>query len=101
MFCIAWAAALVFLVVMLRPIVREAKHEMRRVAELLSQLPPEVDCLDMVTAVVTGDQAASKGKGAVAAGPSSMGGGFKGNDGSVKHGRHLRKRGIIKYKFDA
>ncbi|GIL92642.1 hypothetical protein Vretimale_12579 [Volvox reticuliferus] len=54
MFVIAWVWGAIFLLLQLRPIVRQAQHEMRRVAELLSQLPPEVDCEAMVTAVVLG-----------------------------------------------
>ncbi|GLC40592.1 hypothetical protein PLESTM_001090800 [Pleodorina starrii] len=56
MFCVAWVFAALFLVLQLRPILRYAEYEMRRVAELLSQLPPEVDCEGMVTAVVLSGQ---------------------------------------------
>ncbi|GLC53515.1 hypothetical protein PLESTB_000757900 [Pleodorina starrii] len=56
MFVIAWLWAAMFLIFQLRPFVRQAQNEMRRVAELLSQLPPEVDCESMVKAVVLGNQ---------------------------------------------
>jgi hypothetical protein len=70
LFCVSWVAALFFLLFMLRPILRKAQSEMRQVAELLSQLPPEIDCEGMVMAVTIGDKAA-KGKGTMAGGGNS------------------------------
>ncbi|EFJ49581.1 hypothetical protein VOLCADRAFT_89940 [Volvox carteri f. nagariensis] len=72
MFCIAWVWGVLFLLLQLRPIVRKAQNEMRRVAELLSQLPPEVDCEALVAAVVLGlaDQQSQAGRRPAGAGGS-------------------------------
>ncbi|GLC70645.1 hypothetical protein PLESTF_001017600 [Pleodorina starrii] len=78
MFVCAWVVTMLFLIVQLRPLVRSAENEMRRVAELLSQLPPEVDCEGMVTAVVLhGEQLQQHGaKGKGAGGGGGGGGGL-------------------------
>ncbi|PNH12265.1 Tiny macrocysts protein B [Tetrabaena socialis] len=55
MFAVAWVWALAFLVLQLRPFVRNAHNEMRRIAELLSQLPAEVDVEGLVMRVIVGD----------------------------------------------
>ncbi|KAG2501688.1 hypothetical protein HYH03_000190 [Edaphochlamys debaryana] len=57
LFAIAWVWALLFLVLQVRPLLRRASNEMRRIAELLSQLPSEVDVEGLVMAVVLGERA--------------------------------------------
>ncbi|KAG2430820.1 hypothetical protein HXX76_009796 [Chlamydomonas incerta] len=52
LFVIGWVWALIFISLLLRPFLRRAHQEMRRIAELLSQLPAEVDVENMVARVV-------------------------------------------------
>ncbi|KXZ43614.1 hypothetical protein GPECTOR_85g344 [Gonium pectorale] len=101
MFCVAWAWGLGFLVMQLRPLMRRTRSEMRRIAELLSQLPGEVDCEHLVMAVILGEQGApvphphitaslfgkkvplGAGGGAVGGAASGGGGGGAGGGGSA------------------
>ncbi|PNH12263.1 hypothetical protein TSOC_000864 [Tetrabaena socialis] len=55
MFVISWLLALAFLVFQLRPFLRKALGETRRIAELLSQLPAEVNVEGLVMRVIIGD----------------------------------------------
>ncbi|KAG2425298.1 hypothetical protein HXX76_013879 [Chlamydomonas incerta] len=66
MFVIGWIWALLFLLLQLRPLIMRAGREMRRIAELLSQLPPEIDCEGLVNAAIVG--AANGGQGAAGGG---------------------------------
>ncbi|KAG2488180.1 hypothetical protein HYH03_013321 [Edaphochlamys debaryana] len=50
---LAWIWALVFVLLLLQPLLRRSRNEMRRIAELLSQLPGEVDCEGMVIAAIS------------------------------------------------
>ncbi|PNH04460.1 hypothetical protein TSOC_009373, partial [Tetrabaena socialis] len=52
LFSLIWVWALLYLVLQLRPLLRKSRGEMRRVAELLSQLPNEVDVDTLVARVV-------------------------------------------------
>ncbi|KAG2430819.1 hypothetical protein HXX76_009795 [Chlamydomonas incerta] len=54
LFVAACVWAFFFIAIQLRPFLRRAHLEMRRIAELLSQLPPEVDVETMVARVVLG-----------------------------------------------
>ncbi|KAG2430818.1 hypothetical protein HXX76_009794 [Chlamydomonas incerta] len=52
LFVTGWVWAFIFTMLILRPFLRRAHQEMRRIAELLSQLPAEVDVETMVAQVV-------------------------------------------------
>ncbi|KAG2454201.1 hypothetical protein HYH02_001236 [Chlamydomonas schloesseri] len=94
---VVWAAAFVGL--QLRPFLRRARLEMRRIAELLSQLPPEVEVEALMTRLVISCTAAGGGGGQskAAAGSSAGAGGGKkagvkgapsGNAGTADIGGH-------------
>ncbi|KAG2445524.1 hypothetical protein HXX76_000139 [Chlamydomonas incerta] len=51
-FVLGWAWAFIFITLILRPFLRRTHLEMRRIAELLSHLPAEVDVEGMVAQVV-------------------------------------------------
>ncbi|KAG2445088.1 hypothetical protein HYH02_008955 [Chlamydomonas schloesseri] len=68
LFVAAWVWAFFFIVIQLRPYLRRAHLEMRRIAELLSQLPPEVDVEGMVARVVLGVAPQTAAAGAAAGG---------------------------------
>ncbi|KAG2431968.1 hypothetical protein HYH02_013184 [Chlamydomonas schloesseri] len=52
LFVIGWVWALLCVALVLRPFLRRSHYELRRIAELLSYLPPEVDAEGMVARVV-------------------------------------------------
>ncbi|KXZ55666.1 hypothetical protein GPECTOR_2g1216 [Gonium pectorale] len=82
MFSIAWVWGLAFLVLQLRPLLRKSHNEMRRIAELLSQLPGEVDCEALVTAVILGEQGTATHAAGLGKYSMSGFGGASGNGGS-------------------
>lgn len=77
LFVISWLLAIAFLVFMFRPLMRRVATESRQVAELLSQLPPEMDVEGLVA------QAMAR----------SGGGGGKGDDDDSGHGREAGRGG--------
>ncbi|KAG2445087.1 hypothetical protein HYH02_008954 [Chlamydomonas schloesseri] len=72
LFVVGWVWAVIFLLLLLRPFLRRAHLEMRRIAELLSQLPPEVDVESMVAQVVITGGDAGKAPIVSAAGNTSV-----------------------------
>lgn len=53
LFVMNWVLALMFLITMFRPFIRRTTIEARQVAELLSQLPPEMDVEGLVASAMT------------------------------------------------